>query len=84
MTNEEIEAAQAALDRGAAAGRVAFYRAEIRHTKSERVLDCHCRIPPRMEYRYAVWKVVGVDGVMQSTTCDYHMRIEEGSTSRAV
>jgi hypothetical protein len=55
-------------------GTYEFYRAEMRHTRNDRTLDCHCRIPARMEYRYSVAKVKGVPGLIQVTTCDFHMR----------
>lgn len=51
-------------------GRVEFSREDLRRTRSERSLDCGCRIPPRFEYRYYVEKIWGVETLIQVTSCE--------------
>lgn len=60
-------------------GGVEFHRIETRHTKNRRVLDCHCVIPPRMEYVYSVQKVRGIEQLIQNTSCEFHSRYGEAA-----
>lgn len=51
-------------------GEIEFQRRELRHTRSERTLDCGCYIPPRFEYWYYVAKVWAIAGLIQVTQCE--------------
>lgn len=68
------ELAELELDYERARRRAGFERAEIRHTRNRRALDCGHTIPPRDPYRYYVAKLAEVVELIQVTQCDVCMR----------